>query len=318
MRHLGFAFALLAVLNAAIAANAAVVTDGGITGVWSGGIEATQTLDSVVLTSGSFADPVASQLTSTFAAAGLDTTHALGYMAQQQGQLVAASYSSGTVPGYGANCGIALGSADSSLAPTARGLLRLSLANKVLTNVAGDDIIVSESGSAISPEAYMVRVSTNGTTFSSWQFRQAQIQYGSAEFLTGFDFVNDFGLAPTATVQAVEIQNCIISDRVNSSTGEGAIVFSGDAGYNSAFTLTAGSLNADGNVAFRASRFDADPCYVFYGGAVATPEPSSIVLLVIGSLSALAWLIQERRPSRAREKGDRRAYCGQAGDKRPY
>ena len=143
--------------------------------------------------------------------------------------------------------------------PTARGLLRLSLANKVLTNVAGDDLIVSESGGASAPEAYMVRVSTNGTTFSSWQFRQAQIQYGNAEYLTGFDFVNDFGLAPTATVRAVEIQNCIISDRVNSSTGEGAIVFSGDAGYNSASTLTAGSLNADGNVAFRTSRFDADP-----------------------------------------------------------
>jgi hypothetical protein len=300
MKHLGCALAFLVVLGWANLVQAVIVTDGGIGSLWPQGIEASQTLDTVVATSGTFADAVYSQVVlGAFGAAdsGLDTTHALGYMAQTQGFVTGS---------YGANYGIALGSANSSLAPIgARGSLTLGLANKVLTNVAGNDIVVSESGSAGAPEGYMVRVSTDGTNFTSWQFRQAQVLYTNAspvtpgstpaEFLTGFDFVNDFGLAPTATVKLVEVQNCIATDKVNSATGQGTVVFVGDAGYSSASTILAGSLSADSGGTFSASHFDADPCYVFYGGSAAVPEPGSLMLVAIGGLSALVALAIKRR-----------------------
>jgi hypothetical protein len=260
--------------------------------------------------SGTFADAVASKLDGTTftSSANLNTATALGYMAYTQGKIPADAYQYPVqTPTYGVNQGIALGASNSADAPTARGYMQLSLANHVLNNVDGDDIIVSESGSSGAPEGYMVRVSTDSTNFTSWQYRHAEVGYGSMEFLTGFDFVSDFGLAKTATVKMVEIANCIATDKVNSSTGEGTVVFSGDSGYSTASTLTVGSLNSTAtlsstggggpDVTYSANHFDADPCYVFYGSAtaVATPEPSSIVLLVIGSLSALAWAIKRRK-----------------------
>jgi len=252
------------------------VSDGGIGSFWPGGIEATQTLDTASVVSGTFAGAVLSSLpTTNFVAAGLNQNQAIGTLGW----------------GLSANAGVAMG--DTNDAHAIRGTFRMSLSGRLIKDVTGADLYVSETGSNGGPEAFMLRVSTDGgATFTPWQYRQAQVQYdpdgdGACDFFTGFDLVSDFGLAAGSLVSHVEIQNANATDRVDNASGQGRVVFAGDSGYSSASTLTAGALNSAGNIAYSNSRFDPDPTYVFYSAAVAVPEPSSLVILLVGGLSAI-------------------------------
>ena len=286
MRQFSFAGILLVVALGWATSAFAVVVD---TGVWA--IDMEKTLDTCVTTctTGSFGGAVPSELPASYTTTGkLNQAHALGVL----------------YGGYGENCGISLGD-NGDAAATQRGKLGFTLSGRVLTDVAGaNDIFVAETGSPGSPEAYMVRVSTNGgATFSSWQYDQARVECTSAstgkcDAITGFDFVKDFGLASTDTVNLVEIQNCNLSDKVIAgvydSANEGTVVFSGDANYSSASELKTGTYICTSSTTYATSKYDADPTYIFYGGSSAVPEPSSLVMIVLGVVSALAWAIKGR------------------------
>ena len=109
-------------------------------------------------------------------------------------------------------------------AATTRGRVEYSLTGKQLVNQAGDDIWVTEAGGTGAPEAFMVRVFSSGS-WSSWVYKYADVQWdpnsdSSVAFFTGYDFVADFGLAPSALVDKIQIQNGNNDDTTVS--GEGA------------------------------------------------------------------------------------------------
>src|SRR5205809_2662100 len=107
-----------------------------------------------------------------------------------------------------------------------------------ISNVDGDDLWVTEGGSTNQPEAFMMRVSTDGgASWSRWVYRFAQVAYdpdgnGAVAFITGFDLVKDFKLPPDAGVDRIQLQNAINSDRVENARGQGAVIFPGDPKYS--------------------------------------------------------------------------------------
>jgi hypothetical protein len=262
--------ALIALSTSVARSYADAVTDGGLGTVWPGGIEATHTLDTLSAESGNFGTTSGSNVNegSSFIGAGIDTTHAVGTL-------------------HSAAAGdLQLDLGNSTSADTLRATIQMTLANGMrLANVSGDDFWVTEGGGPNLPEAFMARVSTdNAATWSPWEYRFSEVQYnpdGNATiaFFTGFDFVNDFGLAPNATVTHIELQNAIAADRVTNSSGEGTIILGGGSG----FLLNKGPQGA--NAGYGSGNFDADIGYVFYAQAI--PEPSAMALLALSGIALM-------------------------------
>ncbi len=255
----------IACLVGSLSVKAALVTDGGLGDVWSGGIEATQTLDIITVATGSFGTTSGSNVNEapTFVAAGLNGGHAVGTLR------------TGGAPDLQLDFGNGAG------ADIQRATVRMTLSDGMrLGNVAGDDLWLTEGGGPNLPEAFMVRVSIdNAASWSSWEYRFSEVQYNpdgnaTVAFFTGFDFVADFGLAPTESVTHVEIQNAIAADRVNQASGEGTVILDGGSG----FLLNKGPEGL--GAGYASGNFDADIGYVFYAQAV--PEPTSFALLMLG------------------------------------
>jgi len=180
-----------------------------------------------------------------------------------------------------------------------RGGIQVSLAGNLLQNVAGNDIWVSEAGAFDGPEAFMVRAyNTTTSAYSSWIYKFAterDAASGSADLFTGFDFLTDFGFGSSDLVSHIQIQNAIAADTVTGA-GQGTVILGGGSGN----TLTAGSLNAGGNVAYSSTRFDADIGYVFYAQAI--PEPSTYAMMAMGLVMTAYGLKISRRKKQLANK----------------
>lgn len=262
--------------------------------VWAGGIEASQTLDTVNSFSGVFGGTVSPSITvapnSTFLAAGLDINTALAHL---------------KTPATLGDLALDLGNGDAS-ALVNRGTVTMSLATKRLNNVAGDDLWLTEQGNIGNNtgkgniEGFMVRLSIdNGATFTSWRYNKPQVLYYPnaaatvGSYFTGFDFVGDFGLLATDQVDLVQIQNVNRDDLTASSSNEGIVILGSNNGLGNGpaadnvttFDLKTGAaLSTLGDVNFNtSSRADADIGYVFYASASPVPEPGTLALAALGA-----------------------------------
>jgi hypothetical protein len=239
--------------------SAATVTSGGIDKIWPKGVEATQTLDVVKGSTGSFGGGNLTHLiqgaSPPFVVAGLNTNTAIRSLREKAG------------PDQQQDAG------NGELGATTRGIVEMGLTDdRPLYDVEGDDIWVTEGGSAAQPEAFMMRVSTdNGATWSHWVYRFAQVAYNpdgdkNVAFITGFDFVKDFKLESQRMVYRVQLQNANKSDKVDNASGEGKVVFQNDPTYARAFPMlrgpTAGPDKA--RLPYEGNQFDPDLGYVFY------------------------------------------------------
>ncbi len=131
-----------------------------------------------------------------------------------------------------------------------------------LTNIAGNDFVIYESGSANAPESYMVQVhDTDANTWSRWVYVPASqvAAYGVAgEFLftTVFE-LDDFGISANARIDRFRVANLIAADRIENGT---RFVIPGDNGATSTTLPDPGPLASYLN--YGASSFDPDPVYL--------------------------------------------------------
>ena len=149
--------------------------------------------------------------------------------------------------------------------------------NQVISNIAGDDIVVYESGSnSTSPEGFMVRVSDAGTgMFTPWYYFPADsfsvYTDGGPDgaFATLFDF-SDMGIAPGGFVDRIQLVNLTDEDRTVDASGQGAVLPE-DNGTTSSNLPDPGPLANFAN--YGTSSLDPDPLYVgvLPGNAVITP-----------------------------------------------
>jgi len=131
-----------------------------------------------------------------------------------------------------------------------------------LTNIAGNDFVIYESGSANAPEAYMVQVhDTDANTWSRWVYVPASqvAAYGVAgEFLFATVFeLDDFGLTANARIDSFRVANLIAADRIENGT---RFVIPGDNGATSTTLPDPGPLASFPS--YGASTFDPDPVYL--------------------------------------------------------
>ncbi|MGE0745143.1 MAG: hypothetical protein AB7K86_07850 [Rhodospirillales bacterium] len=159
---------------------------------------------------------------------------------------------------------------------------------KTLSNGAGNDFVIYESGSnSTSPEGFMVRVHLVGNGYSDWLFKSdAGYQvYTNAPatlegaFATVFD-LSDFGLAADVAIDAIQIANLIAADTL----GAGGLV------------LFDGSGTAPG---FGSGALDPDPLYVGVLRDLTNPVPAPHGIGFLGlGLVGLA-VLRRRRADRA-------------------
>lgn len=200
------------------------------------------------------------------------------------------------IAGYGA-AGIDLNAGSS----TARGIIELSYSGGALQNVSGYDLYVGEQGSSTAPEAFMVRLYKNNSTWTSWRYEYAD-EYSGTLFLTAFDFT-DFGLTGSDTVAKIEIANLINTDSMTTAnTHQGDVTLGGNDSsswpYGGPFATDDGVPN---HIDYTSShipdgKYDADIALVFYTSAV--PEPSTYALMGLGAVM-MGWAIRRRRAAQA-------------------
>lgn len=99
-------------------------------------------------------------------------------------------------------------------------------------NQTGDDVVVYENGFFEGPEAYAVAVRSVATgQFSPFRYEffdtydDAAVNGpadGAGVFATAFD-LSDFGLAPGEAIDAIQIVNLVITDRVDGADGQGIV-----------------------------------------------------------------------------------------------
>lgn len=162
---------------------------------------------------------------------------------------------------------------------TRHGLTLSWLSGVGVVNGAGNDFVVYESGSAGSPEGFMVRVGLGGGQFTNWFFSpndgfQQYVGSDDGAFATAFD-LSDLGVAMGQIAYSIEIANLISSDRIPGATG-GFVNFNG-VGQPTGFAGDA---------------LDPDPLYIGIIGNLAlavapVPEPASLaVWTLIGVVGA--------------------------------
>ncbi len=141
--------------------------------------------------------------------------------------------------------------------------LELSYENgQSLTNLSGDDFVIYESGSANTPEGYMVQVrGTDSGVWSRWVYvpASAVADYGVAgEFLFTTVFnLDDFGISADDRIDRFRIANLIATDRIEDGT---RFVIPHDNGATSA-TLPDPGFMAN-FVSYNSDTLDPDPLYL--------------------------------------------------------
>ncbi|MBA4019281.1 MAG: hypothetical protein C0483_19115 [Pirellula sp.] len=119
-----------------------------------------------------------------------------------------------------------------------------------LTNVAGADFVIYESGDA-GADAFMVQVHDADTgVWSQWVYHKASAPTAGV-YATSFDLAADFGVA--GSVDAIRIANLTAADRVVNASGEGTVVVGGGPGTFAPLDST--------NTPFGAGGFDPDLLY---------------------------------------------------------
>ncbi len=134
----------------------------------------------------------------------------------------------------------------------------------ILTNEAGSDFVVYESGSnGTTPEAFMVQVHDRiNNVWSIWIYNPAsafQVTSGAeGGFATSYD-LSDFGIAANGEVDAIRVVNMTDEDRMVNASGVGEVIPE-DNGATSTNLPDPGSLASFGN--YGASTLDPDSIYV--------------------------------------------------------
>ncbi|HEY1170842.1 MAG TPA: Ig-like domain-containing protein [Verrucomicrobiae bacterium] len=147
---------------------------------------------------------------------------------------------------------------------TQRSGMELSWNNGLtVTNLAGNDFVVFESGSAGTPEAFMVQVRNAATaTWSIWVYNPATAFAsvdGAGLFATPFD-LDAFGIAANARIDGIRIVNMTNEDRMASASGAGEVIPE-DNGATSANLPDVGTLAVDFSN-YGAGTLDPDPLYI--------------------------------------------------------
>ncbi|MGC3966388.1 MAG: cadherin repeat domain-containing protein [Pirellulales bacterium] len=108
---------------------------------------------------------------------------------------------------------------------------------RTLSEQAGDDFVIYESGDANEPDAMMVQVHVAGVGWTKWRYETPDsfAPYGGAgtagTFATAFDLA-DFGLTGGQSIDAIRVVNMTAADRMEGPgtervTGSGVFVSSG-------------------------------------------------------------------------------------------
>lgn len=147
------------------------------------------------------------------------------------------------------------------------------LVNCRVPNLAGDDFVVYEAGTAGEPEAFAVAVrSYPAGAWSQFRYEFADAQetspgVNSGHFATGFD-LSDFGIAEGGEIDQIRVVNLHnanavtapnLQDRVDDASGEGNVSF--DVGGLVGFGILRGP-QATSNDAYLNNQLDADITYV--------------------------------------------------------
>ena len=146
--------------------------------------------------------------------------------------------------------------------------IELTWSGKGLRNKPGEDFVIYEVGTF---EGFMVSVKKAGSdsfTPPRYQFaKQFDLEHNANS--VAFD-LSLFGLADGEMITAIRIRNLFNSeatvgaDKVDDASGQGRVLYPGEAGYDTAHTLTArligSDLKADEGVGgeFKTDRLDAD------------------------------------------------------------
>ncbi len=152
-----------------------------------------------------------------------------------------------------------------------------------LTNLAGDDFVIYETGSENVPEGYMVQVrGSDSGIWSRWVYVSASqvAPYGVAgEFLFATLFnLDDFGVSANDRIDAFRIANLIAADRIEDGT---SFVLPGDNDATSTTLPAPGPLASFGS--YGASTFDPDPVYLGVLHQLVQTSPAFDVLSAMGA-----------------------------------
>src|SRR4029079_820545 len=172
-------------------------------------------------------------------------------------------------------------------------------AQPVMTNGAGSDFVIWESGDHAQPDALMARVRNAATQqFTDWYYFTPSEHAVTGSMLFAFDYdLSNFGLASGAQVDLIEMANMVSTDRIGApgtSTANGFVAQGRvlpEAG--GAFRLSnpgpdPGNISPPYGVPFGNATYDPDPLYVSVLGNLqnlaALPEPASFICwaLIIG------------------------------------
>ena len=197
-----------------------------------------------------------------------------------------------------------------------------------LANAAGHDLAIYEAATS---EAFGVRLQVAGTAWTGWRYTPYQRPYDTLNdaTLTLIEF-DDFGVAGSAIVTALEITNLLVGDTVDTlivaadlnpdGLGSGNLTFDGSGPYSPGrFSSSQGVW-----VPFEDTKFDPDIQYVVglhslssgafatsspasyslplsprFAAATVVPVPPSLVLLVPG----LAWALRRATRTQGHDKG---------------
>jgi hypothetical protein len=177
-------------------------------------------------------------------------------------------------------------------------------AHPVMTNVAGNDFVIWESGDHAQPDAMMTRVRNAVTQqFTPWFYFTPSEHAVSGSVLFAFEYdLTNFGFGSGAQIDLIEMANMVSTDRIaalGTNTANGWVA-QGKVWpeHGGAFSATnpgpnPGSISPAYGTPFGSSTYDPDPLYVSVAGnlqQLAVPEPASfIVWPLVGLLGAIAF-----------------------------